>query len=251
MKYIFLIIFGLIGCAHKEKLNDLTGSKCFKNFCVYKIGENPNKTIWYFPGFLDSKKSLEKGIFDTKDVNTMVEGLAPTWVVVYSEATIKKPAWFVKSSKNIKEADTILKQFPAIQKPYYAIGHSMGGLALSSFSILDPNFFEKIILVNPMVLTIDDDPWKMAGGPAGLIRANYTKKEWNELSPSKMLFKVTHYPKTLVSSCSNDIFGLHGPAISLYGALRINGFDAQFEHQPLPCNHSSFSEKRYMEFINE
>lgn len=56
---------------------------------------------------------------------------------------------FLGSIKDIKTASDFLKE--KYKLPLYALGYSMGGFYVSNIIINDPNFFEKVILLNPVV----------------------------------------------------------------------------------------------------
>ena len=59
---------------------------------------------------------------------------------------------FLGSIKDIKTASNFLKE--KYKLPLYALGYSMGGFYVSNIIINDPNFFEKVILLNPVVDSI-------------------------------------------------------------------------------------------------
>ena len=56
---------------------------------------------------------------------------------------------FLGSIKDIKTASNFLKE--KYKLPLYALGYSMGGFYVSNIIINDPNVFEKVILLNPVV----------------------------------------------------------------------------------------------------
>ena len=56
---------------------------------------------------------------------------------------------FLGSIKDIKTASNFLKE--KYKLPLYVLGYSMGGFYVSNIIINDPNFFEKVILLNPVV----------------------------------------------------------------------------------------------------
>ena len=56
---------------------------------------------------------------------------------------------FLGSIKDIKTASNFLKE--KYKLPIYALGYSMGGFYVSNIIINDPNVFEKVILLNPVV----------------------------------------------------------------------------------------------------
>ena len=56
---------------------------------------------------------------------------------------------FLGSIKDIKTASNFLKE--KYKLPLYALGYSMGGFYVSNIIINDPDVFEKVILLNPVV----------------------------------------------------------------------------------------------------
>ena len=56
---------------------------------------------------------------------------------------------FLGSIKDIKTASNFLKE--KYKLPIYALGYSMGGFYVSNIIINDPDVFEKVILLNPVV----------------------------------------------------------------------------------------------------
>ena len=75
---------------------------------------------------------------------------------------------FLGSIKDIKTVASFLKE--KYKVPLHALGYSMGGLYVSNIIKKEPNIFEKVILLNPVVdskLTFSDKPlmdelWKHA-----------------------------------------------------------------------------------------
>jgi len=210
------------------------------------VGGTPTKTLVYFPGLLDTKKSIEKSIFDTSDIDAIIQKMKPVEVIVYSESKVPdKLAWFVKGPQKI---DEVLKTSTL---PRYAIGISMGGYNLAAYSAMNPEAFIKVILVNPMLLTAEESPFKTITGPALLLKGHYQPKEWEKLNPQALVTQSKSYPKTLVSSCKKDLFNLTPGAISFYGLLKLKGFNAKFYDAGMNCKHTDIPSTKILEFINE
>lgn len=240
----FLAVLILVsGCALKQ-VENVSKKNCGKNYCTYTVGENPQKSLVYFPGLLDSKKALEKSIFDTSDIDAIVQEMSPVQVVVYSESKIPdKLAWFVKGPQRIN--DIILKA----PEPRYGVGISMGGYNLATYSAFNPEAFKKIALVNPMLLTADESPFKTITGPAMLLKGHYQPMEWKKLNPHSLIANVNSFPSTFISSCKKDLFNLTPGAISLYGLLKLKGFDAKYKEDDLNCKHTDIPSLRILEFF--
>lgn len=245
MKKAILFLVILSSCATKQVQN-IEKKYCGKNFCAYQVGGTPTKTLVYFPGLLDTKKAMEKSIFDTLDIDAIIQKMKPVEVIVYSEAKVPdKLAWFVKGPQRI---DEVLKTSAL---PRYALGISMGGYNLATYSALNPEAFTKVILVNPMLLTAEESPFKTITGPALLLKGHYQPKEWEKLNPQALVAQSKNYPKILISSCKKDLFNLTPGAISFYGLLKLKGFDAKFQEGDVNCKHTDIPSSKILEFIND
>lgn len=246
---IFFLIFLTTSCVHKKPIPDLVDKKCGRYYCYYSSGANPTKTLIYFPGLLDGKKSLESGIFDTADVNDLIQALSPVKVLVISKATLQEPAWFVKDKNEIKNLITSLEKQFQLPKPFLAVGHSMGGANLGTLAAMNPALFNKIALVSPMIIPSGEDPFTKFSGPALLIKNNYTKAEWMTLKPQTLVINSHTYPSTLVTACKKDLFGLYPGAVSFYGVVKAKLYTVSFFDQLDGCSHVSFPTKQIVEFL--
>lgn len=236
MRILIALMF-LVGCATKQ-LKDVENRFCGKNFCAYQIGDKPDKTLVYFPGLLDTKKALEKSLFDISDIEGIINTLSPVTVIVYSEAKVPTDlVWFAKSPAKI---DDVLSN---IKHPSYALGISMGGYNLAAYAAMSPGVFDKMVLVNPMLLTAEETPFDSKTGPALLLKDKYSKEEWLKLNPYALAQKASAYPNTLISSCKNDFFKLTPGAESFQRTLALQGFRSELVVKDDGCTHTDIPSK--------
>ena len=244
MKKLISIFLLLSSCVNRP-LGYVEERKCFKNACAYRYGGAPDKALIYFPGMLDTKKAIEKSIFDTTEIQEIIESMKPVRVIVYSEAKIPdNVAWFAKSPQNI---DAVLKD---VKEPMFAIGHSMGGYNLAVYAAMRPSRFKKIALTNPMLLPEGNTPFNTISGPALILKSHYSKSEWEKLNPITLAVATEIYPKTLISSCKQDIWGLFSAAVSFNGILHVKGFDVEMYVDKPNCQHQNIPSKRIIDWFN-
>lgn len=237
----FILLLLVTGCTTK-KIQDLTKKGCDMSFCIYELGEKPDKTLVYFPGLLDTKKALEKSIFDITDITKIIEAMVPVRVIVYSEANVPDHlAWFVKSPDRINN----VLSFAAGK--IYGLGHSMGGYNLAAFAAMSPKTFQKIVLVNPLLLPSTQTPFDTVSGPALLLEGHFTKKEWETLNP--MVLANANYPKTLISSCKTDFWGLMPAAKSFYELLHSKNVDVTLFQDKPGCKHEDIPYEEVIGFL--
>jgi len=239
----------LFSCSTKEIAKDLSSKKCGTNYCLYEFGPKSGGTVIFFPGLLDTKKALEKSFFDNSDVVVLAEKLKSGAVLIISKATILSPAWFLKSPSDIEKTILALEVANKLKRPFLCVGHSMGGFNLLELVSQVPKLCQKVVLVNPMLLASEVDPFKLKDGVSYIIEQNYSKKEWLKLKPQILLEKAKEMPPVLFSSCKKDIFKLQPGAQSAYGVMIVKGFISEFVDQGPDCDHTTFPENTIYEFL--
>jgi hypothetical protein len=223
------------------------------NYCVYQIGKNPTKTLWYLHGLLSNEKILETSIFDTSDLKELISGLGEIKVVIVSYG----PGWMLvpdDAMGEFKLSDFYNKVVPFLEnklslpKPYLGVGQSMGGANLLNLTLNKPNFFNKIALNNSMILTEKIDPYyPLQNCPACLlIKANYSKTDWSKYSPFVLLKTLKEFPKTLVTACKKDQLGLYEGPKNIAAVLP----NTQFKDDRENCTHLTFESKMIIEHLN-
>lgn len=246
MKCFLFIICAFISACASHPIDYLQNKKCYPFVCMYQAGENPDKTLVYFPGMLDSKKSLEKSIFDISDIREVIEGMKPVKVIVYSEAKLpEKIAYFIKEPQNI---DRALVGAPG---PIYGIGHSMGGYNLAAYVGMRPDKMKKIALINAMLLKTEKNPYNLFSGPALVFKNHFSKNEWAKLNPSYLANIALTYPETLISNCKADIWDLEPAGKSLFDLLVAKGFKAEFQENKPGCGHPDIPGQMILEYFKK
>lgn len=251
MRFYLLYFAFLIGCATKPPIPNEISRQCGKGFCLYQTRGDKGSII-YFPGFLDTKRTLETGFFDTSDIDTLMQRLAVKDTLIVSKATIEDPAWFLKSNQEFLSIVNSASKSYAPKRPFLCVGHSMGGFNLLELALLNPDFCDKVVLVNPLIIKSSIDPFGFnLDGAALLIASNFSKKEWARLNPQVLVTKATKSPKIMFSSCKTDIFKFQPATIEVFTAMKQKGFDVEFVDQGPSCDHTTFPLEPIYNFLKD
>ncbi len=245
----------------KVECHDLKSVK--GDYCLHTKG-TPKKTIWYFHGLGCTQDVLQnpgsclpksKGEFEL----AFMAGLQDTAVITISLGRSWLLDPFPPKEMATPEANTktfyesIIPEIGSkLPKPWYGVGHSMGGHNLAELSISYPEIFERVVLAHPMIFTCD--PWALGKGikcVGGIffVGAEFPEEKWKKrVDPLVRIKRAIVLPKTLVLSCLKDEFKLiDGPTQYVADAAARN-LPAQLESYD-NCNHFAPKASSVLEFL--
>jgi pimeloyl-ACP methyl ester carboxylesterase len=239
-------------------------------YCFHQTGPNPQYTIWFFHG--DSERvfqwspfyqrpylDLEKGL-QLPAVNIVTVSFGSVWVITDTPNRTLEPTDARVDVFSERIEPFFERNFhPA--KPYVAMGHSQGGANVATLCAALPDMWSKCVLLNPMLPSCNPfQSWPLcpslfgplgAIGPSFLIRANYSKAEWRETQPFISLRKTKKLPKSFVTACSTDDFGLFAGPKAWSDQARQLGFDSTWAPVTKDCNHFQWPAKEVLRFLND
>lgn len=165
------------------------------------------------------------------------------------------PGWLLTSSPRDKAPLTAtLERFKAVllgrsPGPFRLMGHSMGGANAARLAEAYPELFTKVILINPMLVTDDNDPWNVIQiCPACLlIKPNYDgTAQWKSDRPEP----AAQAAASLVTACPIDIFALYSGAEEYVVKSRKLGNKVTMLDDPAICTHWSFPVPEIVKFLS-
>jgi predicted esterase len=217
-------------------------------YCFYQTGPNPQYTIWFFHGAGDSEEVFRHSPFPQDSYIELGKGLPSVNIVAISYGL----SWIMTDSHNrtFKPANATVDVFtsqivPFIENnhhpanPYVAMGVSEGGITVATVCAAVPSMWSKCVLLNPMLPSCD--PYGSLScqfsGPGILIRLNYSETEWRTTKPLVLLHKTKDLPKSFVTACSSDLFGLFDGPKAWSDEARQLGFNSIWDPVFTKCDH--------------
>ena len=86
-------------------------------------------------------------------------------------------------------------------------------------------------------------------GPGAVVRGNFTVADWAAYSPYVLLKKATHLPKTFVTACAQDDFGLFPGPQAWAAQAKAQGFDSTFFPVMSGCDHVHWPAQDVVNFL--
>ncbi len=184
-------------------------------YCLHQTGPNPKYTIWFFHGAGDSERVFQVSAFDQESYFQFENDLPPVNIVTLSYG----PIWTLAPSRSLDPTDATIEVFTSkimpfidesfglAHRPRVAMGHSQGGLNVATLCAALPESWAKCVLLNPMLPGCDPfHAWPIcptifsrlgAFGPNFLIRANYSRLEWQKSQPLVLLKNARCLPSVV------------------------------------------------------
>lgn len=224
--------------------------------CHYRTIAVPVRTLWYFPGLLESANVLQQSYFDESGFQALISSLGPIDVVLigYGNGYYLRPPG-TAGTPTLKEVRDVVIPYVektyGVAKPYIALGMSEGGANAAEVEMLLPDLFSKVILANPVILDPAIDPFNFVQWcPACLlVTTNFYPSEWLIASPMLMLSRSTKIPQTLVLACKTDNFSLYKGPQAYVATAKSKGFDITFADEPDGCTHFGWSNPPILDFL--
>lgn len=256
-------------------VGDPVGANNVVNYCVYENSPNPQMTLWFFHGLLDNETVFKNPDENHSSYREFLEGLPPVRIIMVSYGTL----WLLsaQSSRTLTPLDGTVNVFrdkvvPFFEanyhppKPWHVLGHSMGGFNTSVLCAAMPETWSKCVLLNAMIPSCDPFTGEFPGGllpvggfpggingcnpgPDAMVKDQFEAAQYAAAQPSALMSVATKLPRTFVSACKQDGFGLFtGPkAWSLQAQAK--GFDVTFEPLNSNCDHYHWPAQRVIDFL--
>lgn len=259
---LILIVFTLFftACASKPVALPVTWSNDCRNVpntkarvCFYRTGEKPARTLWYWPGLLETASVLERSLFDEQGFRDLITALGPINVVVvgYGSGYYIRPP-MTAGNPSFKEITE--KVIPFVErtfspvKPYIGLGISEGAANLITISLLKPEMFTKTVAVHPMVVREDQGPDGFCRA-CWLLRANFTAEEWKVASPFYLARKAPSMSPMMMVACKKDQFKLYEGARELADVMRMRSMPLLFVDDAEECSHIGWRNEPILDYF--
>jgi hypothetical protein len=273
---IGVMAFVLSGCVSQPKPSDIWQTSCGDiagvsgaRYCFHQTGPNPQYTIWFFHGAGDSEEvfrhspfpqdsyiELEKGL---PSVNIVTISYGPSWIMTDARDRSLTPANATVDVFTSQIVPFIVKKFHPVE-PYSAMGHSQGGINVATICAASPDMWSKCVLLNPMLPSCDPynplicPPFPsrlglLAWGPSILIWSNYSETEWRTTKPEILLKKTKKLPKSFVTACLSDQFGLFAGPKAWSDQANQLGFSSVWVPVSTRCDHFHWPARDVLDFL--
>lgn len=233
-------------------------------YCIYSHSANPKATVWFFHGISDIATSLGDVKTDVPaggdSYADLLNGLGEVEIVVISFGK----SWLMSAYPN-RTSDPLDATIPVFKnkilpfidsfklpKPYYAVGHSMGGYNAETVCTNTPGVFAKCVLLNPMITSKQCDPYKFNfcnPGPAFLFRWAFAANRWKETAPFEMVKNATQIPESYVTACTRDGWGFYDGPYQWTQDVNARGFSAVFDPVSGKCDHDHWNTQHVLQFL--
>lgn len=237
-------------------------------YCVYQNSPTPQSTIWFFHGLGDSPQAFRDSGLGRESFQALLKGLPPTKIIAVSLGeswllTLYPERTFAPVNSTV---DTFVKQMLPFGeknlgavKPYVLMGHSMGGFNAATLCASNPDLWSKCVLLNPMLPSCD--PWippsqalaSTGCNPAAgfIIRDHFTESGWNATQPLALLKFTKRLPKSFVTACAMDSFGLFDGPKAWSDQARAQGLDSVFNPVQSGCDHTHWPTDAVLTFLRK
>lgn len=262
MKHAIIALAMLIaGCASEPKQARSWATKSLADAPTHMVAELNDTggktagTIVYFHGLGETIESPRKSIYGTENLVVMINssGYSRVLDLGYEADSTEKAlglasdiAWMLKLGSgpgSVEEYAAVLKKAIAGQnlpRPIIGMGISMGGSNLLTLATAHPEIFDKVILMNPMLLNAED--WKASfdikdpKDPRLMPGKHFTKEEWQQAAPLAQLQQTEKLPPIFVTACETDEFKLYPPTLAWVTEAQKR-FSVEFSHKA-GCKHT-------------
>ncbi len=250
----------------KSVCGDITGV-AGATYCAYTNSPTPQQTIWFFHGLADSPSVFTEALQGTSVLISrdsyleLLQNLPAVKIVAISYGL----SWLlnlnpVRTQDPVNATvDVFTSQImPFIEKtlqpprPYLAMGHSMGGFNTATLCAALPDMWSKCVLLNAMIPETTCNPFLdnfCNAGPGMVVRGNFTAADWDAYSPFALLKKAKKLPKSFVTACAKDDFGLFAGPQAWSTQASAGGFDSTFYPVMTGCDHVHWPAKKVIEFM--
>ncbi len=246
-------------------------------YCVYQNSPNPRMTVWFFHGLGDNETVFQNPDVKHDSYRQFMEKLPPARIITISYGMLWMFSAQSSRAKTPYEGtvdvfrNKIVPFFESAYnppKPWHVMGHSMGGFNTSVLCTSMPDTWSKCVLLNAMIPSCDPFTGAFPGGlppvgggiggiafchpgPDAMVKDQFEPAEYAAAQPSALMAATPRLPKTYVTACINDDFGLFtGPkAFALQGQAR--GFNVTFEPLNTSCDHYKWPHQRVVDFLSQ
>jgi len=231
-------------------------------YCFHQTGPNPQYTIWFFHGVMDSEKVFLKSMLNQDSfiefekglpaVNIVTVSYGWSWMLTAYPNRTKRP---VDATVNVFTSEIVPfienKFNPA--KPYVAMGQSEGGNSVATICAAAPELWHSCVLVNPLLPACD--PFALTNcnnsGVNLLVHATYTQDTWENTQPMALMKNTYKLPKSFVTACADDQYKLFdGPKAWADQANQL-GYSAQWDPVMSNCDHLHWPAQDVLSFLGQ
>ena len=239
-------------------INEVVGA----SYCVHDNSDLPEKTIWFFHGLGDSPMVFNQSGAPYSSYVDLKKMLGPVKIVAISFGT----SWLLTSygPRTLEPVASTTENFlntikPLLEnkfnlpRPHSIVGHSMGGFNVSSLCSLRPELWDKCVLLNAMLPTCDPFGWVQLcnPGPGLVVKYNFTADTWLTSSPLALLKKTGRLPKSFVTACYNDDWGLFTGPKEWSDTANSKGFNSKWLPIMTNCDHAHWPALEVSAFLND
>lgn len=246
------------------------------NYCVYENSPNPQMTLWFFHGLGDNE-----GVFKNPDAKhasyrEFLEGLPPVRIIMISYGML----WMFSAQGSRTKTpldgtvnvfrDKIIPFFESSYhppKPWHVLGHSMGGFNTAVLCAAMPETWSKCVLLNAMIPSCDPFTGQFPGGlppvgggiidglngchpgPDAMVKDQFEAAQYAAVQPSALLATTPKLPRSYVTACSKDDFGLFTGPTAWAQQAQARGFTVTYEPITSGCDHYHWPAQRVIDFL--
>jgi hypothetical protein len=146
-----------------------------------------------------------------------------------------------------------------LQRPYVAMGDSMAGFNTATLLWAGPAMWSSCVLLNPKLLILTCDPLDVhvcgsknpvaTLGVKYLITKNFTLEDWRATQPFVLLQKTNMVPKTFVTACKEDDYGLFNCPKEWSDLAKSKNPDSEWKPVETNCTHYDWPAQDVLGFL--
>lgn len=220
----------------------------YPEYCLHETGGSKKKTLVYLHGLADSAQTMIKSIYPHDGILALVKDLGYSHILVisYGKSWMLKP--YAVGKKSIPDFIGLMAKVAEkhpLPKPFVAMGISMGGANALTLALQEPDLFEKVVILNPMLV----DEAGYGGKWAGMIvDSHFSLDEWKRANPFSQANEKSIATPIFMTACPDDGFGLW-PKTAAWADQFQTKFKIRFMPAGAGCEHSSPSLAGVKEFL--
>lgn len=194
----------------KETCGNITGTPA--KYCLETVMENAPCTLWYWHGYQENQGAYRSTQYPHPEFpviqkkfscNIVTISYGTFWMIgADKKPTSIIPGMPVNASPTL--ANVLDVAVPFIEKKHklsthrWSMGVSMGGYNLATMIMSRSTYFEKAIVIDPVMLNNE-------GGMATfLVFSNFNLLTWLKFSPNNVIVSTKALPKTYFEACQTD-----------------------------------------------
>jgi pimeloyl-ACP methyl ester carboxylesterase len=252
-------------------------SRATVKYCIYQNSPTPKSTIWFFHGlgddqnvFIDpqgSRISYRHFMEQVSEVRIVAISYGLLWMLTPSSVRTQEPQ---QGTIDVFRNQIIpyVQSLTTLPRPWVVMGQSMGGFNAAQLCAGAPDLWQKCVLLNSMMPSCDPFTGALAGGlnpigggfgyinichpgPDAMVKDQFTPSEYSSYQPVETLKRAIQLPKTYVTACELDDFGLFTGPKSWSIQADALGHDIRWSPKTTDCDHYGWPVEEVVEFLTE